>query len=104
MHVALSCLNLFVGLNRLKKALQKVYNAQSLYYLFFQCINETSFQLDRLFAFGQLQICKTRFLKTHFLPLKNVLRKGIFLENDFWTPPPLINFVHGSDRKCLNLT
>ena len=28
---------------------------------------------------------------------------GIFLENDFWTPPP-INFVHGSDRKCLDLT
>ena len=21
---------------------------------------------------------------------------GIFLENDFWTPPPPINFVHGS--------
>ena len=29
---------------------------------------------------------------------------GIFLENDFWTPPPPINFVHGSYRKCLNLT
>ena len=32
---------------------------------------------------------------------------GIFLENDFWTPPqapPPINVVHGSYRKCLNLT
>ena len=32
---------------------------------------------------------------------------GIFRENDFWTPPvppPPINFVHRSDRKCLNLT
>ena len=28
---------------------------------------------------------------------------GIFLVYDFWTPPP-INFVHGSDRKCLNLS
>ena len=30
---------------------------------------------------------------------------GIFLENDFWTPPcppPPNNFVHGSDWKCLN--
>ena len=34
----------------------------------------------------------------------NVHYLGIFLENDFWTPPPPINFVHGSDRKFLNLT
>ena len=31
---------------------------------------------------------------------------GIFLENDFWTPPrappPPINFVHGSDRKLVS--
>ena len=33
-----------------------------------------------------------------------VFWQGIFLENDFWTPPPPINFVHGFDRKCLNLT
>ena len=29
----------------------------------------------------------------------SVRNGGIFLENDFWT-----NFVHGSYRKCLNLT
>ena len=32
---------------------------------------------------------------------------SIYLENDFWTPqapPPRINFVHGSYRKCLNLS
>ena len=29
---------------------------------------------------------------------------GNFLENYFWPPPPPINFVHGSYRKCLNFT
>ena len=34
-----------------------------------------------------------------------ILRKlGYIHMNDFWTPPPPINFVHGSDKKCLNLT
>ena len=35
------------------------------------------------------------------------VQPGSVLVNDFWTPPtppPAINFVHGSDRKCLNLT
>ena len=35
-------------------------------------------------------------------------RTGIFLVYDFWnphpTPPPPINFVHGSDKNFLNLT
>ena len=29
---------------------------------------------------------------------------GNFLVFDFWTPHPPINFVHGSDKKCLNLS
>ena len=29
---------------------------------------------------------------------------GSVLVYDFWTPPPPINFVHGSDKKFLNLT
>ena len=28
---------------------------------------------------------------------------GIFLENDFLTPPPPINFVHGSYRLCYDM-
>ena len=41
---------------------------------------------------------------------KRVLSRlaGNFLVYDFWTPPaplpPPINFVHGSDKKCLNLS
>ena len=32
----------------------------------------------------------------HKSQLNNFRIKGIFLENDFWPPPPPINFVHGS--------
>ena len=49
-------------------------------------------------------VCVKDDLINDFNILEDIM--GIFLENNFWTPPPPpINFVHGSYRKCqLNLT
>ena len=43
-------------------------------------------------------------LLLHSFPTSGIQYTGNFLVYDFWTPPPPINFVHGCDRKFLNLT
>ena len=52
-----------------------------------------------------LSVCRVRLQplpSVYFEDLNG--KRGIFLENDFWTPPLPINFVHEWDRKFLNLT
>ena len=74
-------------------------NKEILNFKFVMCVpthtSQVSFHFNEFFYYSP----KDNFWECRAL--------GIFLVNDFYTPqapPPSINFVHGSYRKCLNLT